>query len=56
MNLKKREAGKQLVLDWLSKMEKNQFFGFENSKKIRNWLIIHERVFGTEFEERYDPY
>jgi len=31
-------------------------FGIENSKEIKNWLIRHEKNFGIEFEERYDPF
>lgn len=41
---------------WLEKMKVNEDFGEENVDKIESWLVTHEKTFGTEFEERYDPF
>lgn len=37
-------------------MSKVPEFGSKNAKKIKEWFRRHENLFGTEFEERYDPY
>lgn len=37
-------------------MSKVPEFGAKNGNKIKEWFRRHENLFGTEFEERYDPY
>ena len=37
-------------------MSKVPDFGKKNTEKIKEWFRKHENLFGTEFEERYDPY
>ena len=56
MDLDTRNLNSSKVYRWLRKMKKNPEFGPENSEKIRNWLINHTKIFGKEFEERYDPF
>lgn len=56
MDLELRKIKSTKVFAWLRKMKKNPEFGEKNSNKIRYWLINHTKVFGTEFEERYDPF
>ena len=45
-----------MVFEWLEEISKNEQFGTKNSRKIWDWLLSHEKIYGNEFEERYDPY
>ncbi len=56
MDQEHRKRLRTKVYSWFKDMERNDDFGKENVEKIKLWLMRHERIFGTEFEERYDPY
>ena len=56
MNQQKRKIQKQQFNKWIEKMSKVSEFGKQNTEKIKEFFRKHENLFGTEFEERYDPY
>lgn len=56
LNLKERKEDRKKVFEWLQTQRAEGVFDLKEVFGLKAFLLKHEKVFGEEFEERFDLY
>lgn len=56
LNKMARREDRKKVFQWLQMQREQNIFGVQEVFKLKAFLLKHEKVFGEEFEERFDLY
>lgn len=56
LNVKERKQDRKKVFEWLKWQRTQGIFDLEEVFRLKTFLLKHEKVFGEEFEERFDLY